>query len=152
MRRVRRIIIHCSASPNGRADTIRDVDRWHKERGFLRSLAFRSKYRPELTSCGYHACIHTDGTVALGRHTDEVGAHAAGYNHDSIGVCLIGTDEFSPEQIEALELYLQSVLAMYPNATVMGHKDLPGVKKSCPGFNVAKWMEGRAWKEPSSAT
>ena len=152
MRRVRRIIIHCSASPNGRADTIRDIDRWHKERGFLRALTFRQKYRPELTSVGYHAVIHVDGTIAQGRHTDEVGAHAYGYNHDSIGVCLSGTDEFTPQQIEALELYILSILSMYPNATVMGHRDLPAVKKSCPGFDVKKWMEARTWSESSSVT
>lgn len=150
MRKVRRIIVHCSASPNGRADTIRDIDRWHKERGFLRPLVFRDKYRPELTSCGYHCVIEIDGTIAHGRHTDEAGAHAAGYNHDSIGVCLVGTDAFSPAQIDALDLYIQSVLAMYPTATVCGHRDLPDVRKSCPGFDVTQWMEARPWNEPSS--
>jgi hypothetical protein len=27
----------------------------------------------------------------------------------------------------------------YPQAEVLGHRDIPGVKKDCPSFNVKEW-------------
>jgi len=142
VRKIDRIVIHCSAAPNGRRDSIEDVDRWHKDRGFLRKAAARAKHRPMLSSVGYHAFIDCEGRIAMGRHVDEVGAHAQGHNARSLGVCLAGTDAFTAEQWASLKLLHQTLKDMWPNATTCGHRDLPGVTKDCPGFDVGAWLRG----------
>ena len=64
MRKISKIIIHCSATPEGRNNTIEDIERWHKARGWK--------------SVGYHYVIHLDGSVHPSRSEDEVGAHCSG--------------------------------------------------------------------------
>lgn len=135
------IVLHCSASPNGRGDDIHDIDDWHHQRGFLRSDAWRRQWQPDLCSVGYHYVITASGEVQYGRHHDEVGAHAQGYNAHSIGVCMVGTDEFSEAQWNALTDLVSALRHQYPDANVLGHRDLPNVHKSCPGFDVAGWLE-----------
>lgn len=128
MRSIRRIIIHCSASPNGRPDTIDDIDRWHKERGF--------------NGVGYHHVIHMDGSTHTGRPEEEQGAHALGYNSLSIGICMIGTDKFTEAQWFALAGLVRYLREKYRYASVIGHGELPDVHKACPGFSVTEWLRG----------
>jgi N-acetylmuramoyl-L-alanine amidase len=135
MRDIDRIIIHCAATPNGRYHTAADIDQWHKERGW--------------TGIGYHWVIKTDGVVEAGRDEEEVGAHAAGYNENSIGVCLIGTDKFSIEQWDALAACIEDLISRY-DASILGHNELPAVNKACPGFSVAKWVENGFIPEPEN--
>ncbi len=76
MRKIKEIIIHCSATREGRNYTVADIDRWHRERGFF--------------CIGYHFVIYRDGSIHVGRSVEEVGAHCKGHNTVSIGVCYIG--------------------------------------------------------------
>lgn len=152
MRSIKRLVIHCSASINGRAYTIADIDRWHRERGFRRSEAARRAFKPELASIGYHYVIEIDGALCPGRLPDEVGAHAAGHNADSIGVCLVGTDAFTARQWHSLVRVIGEMGARFGQLQIVGHRDLSpdtdgdGVVerhewlKTCPGFDVAAWL------------
>jgi N-acetyl-anhydromuramyl-L-alanine amidase AmpD len=144
MRTISHIIIHCAATPNGKPFTVQDIDSWHRERGFHRFPQAMADFNPGLTSIGYHYVIYTDGTVHVGRHPDEIGAHAVGYNKHSLGICLIGNDHFSPAQWEALNTLVMELLVKYGGAytVVCGHRDLPNVRKSCPGFDVTGWQRG----------
>ena len=81
MRQIDKIIVHCSATPNDREVTVEDIDRWHKERGWY--------------GCGYHIVIYRNGSIHMGRPLSKIGAHCKGRNTGSIGVCLIGNDEFT---------------------------------------------------------
>jgi N-acetyl-anhydromuramyl-L-alanine amidase AmpD len=137
MREINKIIIHCSASPNGRHTTVNDIDAWHRARGFRR---VNPLINPELTSIGYHFVIYTDGMIHTGRDVREVGAHAGGYNANSIGICMIGTDTFTGDQWDALQQLISTLKEKYPAAEIIGHRDLPGVKKLCPGFDVRTWL------------
>lgn len=114
-RAINTIVIHCSATPNG--DTlfrgtraiippVQVIDEMHRQRGFKRGAQWRAKQNPALTSIGYHFVIYTRGAVATGRHLDEVGAHVLGYNANSIGICLLGTDAFSRAQWDSLRDHL----------------------------------------------
>jgi hypothetical protein len=142
MRPITGIIIHCAATPNGRWHDVRDIDEWHKARGFHRQDEFRKKFNPEFVAIGYHFVIYNNGAVATGRHLDEIGAHAKGFNSRSIGICLIGTDKFSIAQWENLRGNIEGLLARYPAAKrIIGHRDLPDVHKECPGFSVADWLK-----------
>lgn len=137
------ITIHCAATPNGRDFDIKDVDAWHKERGFQRNPAWTTKHRPELKHVGYHYVIKLNGEVQQGRETDETGAHVAGQNTNNIGICMIGTDKFIKAQWDALTLLVADLMQFYPIVGVMGHRDWPNVHKECPGFDVATWFATR---------
>lgn len=152
------IVVHCSATPNGRWTTVEDIDSWHRDRGFHRDPAAVARFNPTLTSIGYHFVIYTNGASVSGRSLEEVGAHVQGYNQRSIGICMVGTDQFSPEQWAALDgLFGQLPSALYGYRTNMkrgeavqmlkqsgvqiaGHRDMPNVHKECPGFNVSDWL------------
>ncbi len=135
------IVIHCAASPNGRPQTVADINAWHRARGFKRAPDFMVRQNPELDAIGYHFVITLNGAVHTGRHIDEVGAHAQGFNAKSIGVCLVGTDKFTTAQWSSLRHNVKLLKGMYPLARVVGHRDLPDVHKTCPGFDVGIWLD-----------
>lgn len=146
------LVIHCSDSPNGRANTIEDIDQWHKERGFKRDLSIAPQWQPHLTAVGYHFVIELDGAVRPGRPLHESGAHVSGRNHDSIGICLIGRDQFTHEQWESLRTLVQSL--SHPSdqiglniRAICGHRDLFS-GKTCPNFDVADWLLAGCTPDP----
>ena len=131
MRTINEIIVHCSATQEGKDFTIADIDRWHRQRGF--------------TKIGYHYVIYRDGTIHVGRNESEVGAHCLGHNQNSIGICYIGglsSDGKTPKdtrtdaQKKALTTLLQALKKKYPFASIHGHRDF--AKKACPSFDATK--------------
>lgn len=147
-RRIAKIVIHCAASPNGRRlsstylSAAQVIDEWHRERGFKRDWRKRTEFNPGLGHIGYHYVVDTDGCIHSGRAVDEIGAHAFGHNIDSVGICLVGTDKFTVKQWSSLRELVQTIRQDWPNAQVLGHRDLPGVNKTCPGFDVYAWETG----------
>lgn len=154
------IVIHCSASANGvslgRVGTpgrtsAEVIDDWHRARKFARSTEAREYWNPQLTSIGYHFVIDVDGARLGGRHVDELGAHVAGHNRNTLGICLIGTDKFTRRQWQALRELVNELLALYPNVRICGHRELSPDRngdgritrnewtKICPGFDVTDW-------------
>ena len=133
MRKINEIIIHCSATAEGRDYTVADIDSWHKARGWR--------------CIGYHYVIYRDGSVHTGRSIGQVGAHCAGHNADSIGVCYIGgldlngkpKDTRTPQQREAMRRLVSDLQKKYTGATVHGHNEF--ADKACPCFNVRKEFE-----------
>ena len=132
MRKITKIILHCTATPEGKDYTVAQIDRWHKERGF--------------DCIGYHYVIYRDGSVHKGRSEERQGAHCVGYNAHSIGVCYIGgcaADGMTPKdtrtaaQRQSLERLVRELLAKYPGATVHGHNEFAA--KACPSFDVKRW-------------
>jgi len=130
MRAIDKIIIHCAATPEGKKFDIKDIDKWHKARGFK--------------GCGYHFVILLNGTVQRGRIEAEIGAHCRGYNGNSIGVCYIGgvdknlkpKDTRTTKQKHALKMLIESLKDKYKLASVHGHNEFS--KKACPCFDVQK--------------
>jgi len=123
-RTIDKIIIHCADTPNGRETHASDIDRWHKERGWR--------------CIGYHFVVCLDGSVELGRPVDEVGAHCYGQNRHSIGICMIGDDQFTQAQWDALHRLLADLGLRYADATVHGHREFSS--KTCPNFDVSVWL------------
>lgn len=130
-RRIDLIIIHCSDTPEGRNNTVEDIRRWHKQRGW--------------SDIGYHYVVYLDGSVHDGRNVDKIGAHCEGYNSNSIGICYIGgktvdmksnKDTRTPKQKEALLRLLRELRKLYPTAKIVGHKDLDKKGKTCPNFDA----------------
>jgi N-acetylmuramoyl-L-alanine amidase len=151
VRQVTALVIHCAATPNGKPIPIETIDRWHKERGFQRSANAMSLFNPHLSSVGYHFVIGVDGKVDTGRDVEEIGAHVAGSNAKSVGVCMVGTDKYTPAQWSALAGLAGTLRQMFPNAVFHGHRDYSPDKdgdgviepwewtKTCPGFDVTAW-------------
>ena len=135
MRDIDKIIIHCSATYNHMDVGAEWIDKLHKSFGWK--------------GIGYHFVIRRDGSLELGRDISAVGSHAKGHNASSIGVCWIGglSDEGRPEdnrthhQKKAMLSLVNKLLVLYPEAEVLGHRDLPGVSKACPCFDVKSWLE-----------
>lgn len=135
IREVRYLVIHCAATPADMDIGAKEIDRWHRQRGWW--------------GIGYHDVIRRSGELEAGRPKSRPGAHARGYNHLSHAVCLVGgaakdgktsEDNFTDEQWQSLHEYVRSFRVMYPTAQVVGHRDLPGVNKGCPSFDVAEWL------------
>lgn len=128
MRKINKIIIHCSATKEGQNFTTSDIDAWHKERGFAK--------------IGYHYVIYLDGSVHKGRDESEIGAHTLGQNANSIGICYIGgldkdgnpKDTRTALQKTALLKLVGELKTKYPSATIHGHNEYAA--KACPCFNV----------------
>lgn len=130
------IAVHCSATGPAADIGVAEIDRWHRDRGW--------------GSCGYHFVIRRDGKLEAGRSLLVRGIHIAGYNHNSIGVCLVGgTDgtkaqkpqaNFTPQQLATLRSVLDQLKAQYPQAAIQGHRDFPNVAKACPCFDVKTWV------------
>lgn len=127
------IIIHCAATSPSMDIGVKQIDRWHRARGWL--------------GCGYHFVIRRDGTVEKGRDEKVAGAHVSGMNHCSIGVCLVGgvkedkvtpDNNFTDAQFKSMKALVTQLLAKYPGAKVRGHKDF--AKKACPCFEVATYF------------
>ena len=89
MRKINKIIVHCSDSDIESHNDISVVEDWHKERGFK--------------TVGYHYFIKNDGSIQLGRPLEEIGAHCLNHNSDSIGICLAGRKNFSWQQFFTLK-------------------------------------------------
>lgn len=121
MRKIRRIIVHCSDSPQGRGDDVETIRRWHLERGF--------------DDIGYHYVILESGTVQPGRDLERAGAHCQGYNSDSVGICLIGDYSFTKDQFRALRTLVDIFENTYGKLEVHGHCYY-NPQKECPRFNV----------------
>lgn len=128
-RYINEIIVHCSATREGRDYTVADITRWHKQRGF--------------NTIGYHYVIYRDGSLNLGRDVNLVGAHCTNHNAHSIGVCYIGgckLDGISPKdtrtdaQKTALVNLLKELRRKYPYARIHGHRDF--ANKACPSFDA----------------
>ena len=130
------IVIHCSQTrPSQSYVDARTIDRWHRERGWLK--------------IGYGGVILRDGTYEQGREDNEVQAHVKGYNHTSFGLCLVGgakeedwkvgEDNFTAEQWEALKKQLTRLVKLYPDARIVGHYDLDK-NKTCPNFDVQDYL------------
>lgn len=129
MRKIDEIIIHCSATREGKHFTKADIDGWHRARGF--------------NGIGYHYVVYLDGTVVAGRPEAQIGAHCLGHNARSIGICYVGgldasgraKDTRTPEQRAALRKLTGELLKRYPGAKIHGHREFAA--KACPCFDVA---------------
>ncbi len=132
-RKISEIIVHCSATPEGRDVKAADIRRWHvNDRGFA--------------DIGYHFVVDIDGTVERGRSLDKAGAHCVGHNSRSIGVCYVGglnrnfkaADTRTEAQRKSLNELIGKLKQAFPEAKVYGHRDF--ARKDCPCFDVhAQW-------------
>lgn len=149
-RSITEIIIHCTATPEGKDVTVDQIRTEHiVNRGF--------------SDIGYHYVIYRNGHVADGRDVDKIGAHCTNHNAHSIGIAYVGGVENKPgvpynkqkakdtrtlAQKAALLSLLVDLRKLYPAAKIIGHRDTsPDLNgngtvepnewiKECPCFNA----------------
>ena len=118
------VVVHCSATPEGKFFDMRDINRMHVQRGFQ--------------CIGYNYVVLLDGTVQIGRsllipgaHCNTKGVSGVSYNRHSIGVCYIGgldkagkaKDTRTPQQKKALRKLIAKLVKDYPIKEIIGHRD-----------------------------
>lgn len=142
MRKLNRIILHCTATEAGKDFDAQDIDQWHKARGWQ--------------EIGYHYVIKLDGEIELGRNINLVGSHVKGHNMDSIGVVYVGglkggkaVDTMTNAQHVAFEKLVDSLRVVFGKfIPVHGHNEYDS-GKACPSFKVQDkygYLNQTTWK------
>tara|TARA_R110002153_G_scaffold159309_3_gene311453 strand:- start:578 stop:1009 length:432 start_codon:yes stop_codon:yes gene_type:complete len=136
MREITKIVLHCSATREGRDYSVETIRSWHTKKGWR--------------DIGYHYVIQRNGDIQEGRPVAMQGAHVRGHNKNSIGICYIGgveatrnslgkwvaKDTRTIEQKASLDSFISSLMSKYPKATLHGHNEFSA--KACPSFDVQK--------------
>lgn len=125
--KIKFIVIHCSDTPNNEKFSAFDIHRMHLGFGW--------------EGIGYHKIICRTGKIENGRPEFWTGAHAYGINNISLGICLIGKNNFTNKQYQSLKISLLLWKEKYPDAKIIGHRNAIKTDKTCPNFNVSKWLE-----------
>lgn len=131
------IAVHCSATGPKQNVGAADIDKWHRAKGWK--------------CIGYHFVIKRDGTVEEGRELETIGAHVENWNHNSVGICMVGgvsaddpkkaQNNFTAAQWTSLIALIEKLKVKYPKAHIQGHRDFPNVHKECPCFDVQEWAK-----------
>ena len=144
------LVLHCTATPEGRHLTKDDIIRMHTA---PRHLGGRGWRRP-----GYSDMIYLDGRLVNLLPFDqndqvclwEISNGVRGLNGVSRHVVYVGgmdADYTKPQdtrtegQKEALEIYVRYMLLRHPHLEILGHYQAPGSAKACPSFDVPEWLE-----------
>ena len=129
MRALKRIILHCTATPESKHFDVDTIRRWHvKDRGWK--------------DIGYHYVIYIDGSVHEGRPIEQAGAHTSGHNADSIGITYVGgcdakmkaKDTLNEAQETAMVNLIKALREQHGELSLHGHNEFAA--KACPSFKV----------------
>jgi len=148
MAQLKYLVIHCTATPEGKKVTGADIRKWHLSppptgRGWKQ--------------VGYTDVIHLDGTVErlVQNNEDanvdswEITNGATGINSVSRHIVYVGgcaadgktpKDTRTAAQFAALEKYVKDLHRRFPSVEIKGHNEFDN-KKACPSFNVQKWLK-----------
>lgn len=130
MRPVDKIIMHCSATPEGKHFDVATIRKWHMQGNGWKDI-------------GYHYVIYIDGSVHAGRPIEQVGAHTKGQNTGSIGICYVGgvekdgktpKDTMNDMQEIAMVNLVDALRKKYGKLSIHGHNEYAA--KACPSFKV----------------
>lgn len=143
------LILHCTATLAHQDFRKDDIEAMHKRRGFKQ--------------IGYHYLITLAGKVETGRAPDtSLGAHVQGFNDRTLGIAYVGglrsadakpIDTRNEAQTAAMEALCRKLIAKYPSAVILGHRDLSLDRdqdgevethewmKMCPCFNAGPWAK-----------
>ena len=149
MARLKRLVIHCTDTPEGREVSSADIRHWHCDP--------KSKGGRGWRQVGYTDMIHLNGGVErLVKNNEdenvdpwEVTNGASGFNSSSRHVVYVGgkdrtgkpCDTRTADQTRAMAKYVKDFHRKHPTVAIVGHRDPPGVSKDCPCFDVAGWLE-----------
>lgn len=147
------IVVHCTATGDKNV-SVDDIRKMHKAQGW--------------SDIGYHWFIDRAGKLHQGRKPENsVGSHVKGFNNKSLGIALAGGKEvskgvwkanYTEAQMATLAAALKDIQGRYPNAKILGHRDLSPDKdhdgviephefiKECPCFNAREFAVSHGLK------
>jgi len=149
MARMKYLVLHCTATPEGREVTGADIRLWHTAPVANGGRGWKQ--------VGYTDLIRLDGTVErlVGNNEDaevdpwEVTNGVRGYNSVSRHVVYAGglakdgktaKDTRTAAQLRSMADYVRRFHKRFPQVRIVGHGELPGVSKACPSFDVQAWL------------
>lgn len=128
-REIKYIVIHCTATDQ--SAKVESIQRYWRE-----VLKWRNP--------GYHWVILPNGSLRILQDISKPTNGVAGYNANSIHISYIGGlhgDDRTEAQRKAMYELVKKLMKDFPKANVRGHRDFPGVSKSCPNFDVKTWLK-----------
>lgn len=135
MRFIDTIVVHCTATPEGKEYSLATIRGWHLKLGW--------------SDIGYHFIVHLDGTIEEGRPIERIGSHVAGHNKDTVAISYIGgvakdgktaKDTRTSAQKVALEAKIAELIKRIPTVKfVKGHRDFS------PDLNGDGKITAREW-------
>lgn len=142
------LVIHCTATPEGREVTAANIRAWHTNPTSQGGRGWKQ--------VGYTDLFKLDGTVErLVKNNEdaqvdpwEVTNGATGYNSISRHVVYTGgceahsqvpKDTRTPGQLDAMEAYVKDFHRRFPNVKIIGHNEVAA--KACPSFDVQRWLK-----------
>lgn len=135
-RTINEIILHCSATPDGKDYDVNTIRKWHLQRGF--------------SDIGYHYVIYRDGSIHTGRDVNISGAHCTNHNAKSIGVCYIGgldcdcknaKDTRTDAQKKSLVNLVKQLMNIYKLSASNVHCHNEYANKACPSFKITDFRK-----------
>ncbi|UCZ54159.1 N-acetylmuramoyl-L-alanine amidase [Bacillus shivajii] len=92
---------------------------------------------------GYHFVILRNGEIEWAQSIGTTSYHTGGRNTGNIGICLVGSGQFTSVQMSRLKDLIIELRkdVNVPIHRVLGHSEHPNQSTACPGFNVAKLRE-----------
>jgi len=131
-----RIILHCSATPEGREIDVQTIHKWHLAKDWA--------------GIGYNYIIYADGSIHRGRPKGASGAHTTNLNHTSIGICYIGgmdkenkkaKDTRTQAQKDSMMWLVKVLMPQYGLTLNDVHGHYEFANKACPSFKIEKFRE-----------
>ena len=128
MREIKRVILHCTATTEGKDYSVETIRKWHLKRGW--------------SDIGYHYLIYLDGSINLGRPVFKQGAQVKSENKDSIGIAYVGGVDKDGEPKDTMTLYqdiafmrlFEALSVTFGKLDLHGHNEFSN--KACPSFDV----------------
>lgn len=142
MRKEKYCMLHCSATPEGRDYTEKQIRGWFTSRGWRNP--------------GYRQITHLDGSVSVLQNYDsdgfisheEVTNGARGWNLDTVHFAYVGgveknnyrkaKDTRTQYQKQSLIIQIWHQLLITPDIIFLGHRQVAA--KACPSFDVPAWL------------
>lgn len=147
MAKLKYLVLHCTATPEGRDVTSAQIRQWHTSPVGAGGRGWKQ--------VGYTDLIHLDGKVErlVNNNEDanvdpwEITNGAKGYNSVSRHVVYAGgcdskmnpKDTRTAAQLKAMEDYVRDFHRRFPDVRIIGHNEIAA--KACPSFDVQKWLK-----------
>jgi len=128
MSKLKYLMIHCTATPEGREVTAEDIRKWHIEGRIVNLTPFDQDDEVE----SWELTNGARGMNGISRHIVYSGGMDKEYKY--------AKDTRTEEQEYVMRAYVIETVARYPDIKVCGHNQFS--KKACPSFDVPTWLLG----------
>lgn len=147
MGKLKFLVIHCTATPEGRAVTSAEIRKWHtspapigrgwKQVGYSDIIHLNGLLENMVKYDGDDEVAPWEITNGVGGEVNRIARHlvyVGGMDKDN----RYAKDTRTSEQLMAMANYIKQTIAQHPNILVAGHNQF--ASKACPSFAVPTWL------------